>query len=152
MPIGKVFKGHGYIHKVRKELIMVLKFLQNLDVDPNPKLVKYDDWWEHDGLLFVKGKTDFKKILRTMETSRGLFESCSDDFAVYNGIGPKDESWYLRYQADWDCDDDKIEVYFAVALNNELSIVFVGRCLGELEYFSPGQDSEEYFKEIFRPD
>ncbi len=89
-PAGINFRSFDYVPltDLSTHLCKVAVFLQ--DVDPYEKLIKYDDWWEHDGLHFQKGLIDFHNLFSVIKSPRELFENMQGDYMVFMGISPID--------------------------------------------------------------
>lgn len=92
--------------------------------DPNAKLYRYDDWWEHDGFHSEHGSLDFSDLLALLSTPRTLLESTPDEHAVFVGIAPEDSRWYMRYRIDWNDEETGLTGRFAVILNPMDAVAF----------------------------
>jgi hypothetical protein len=150
MPKGIVYAGTGPIRKVTKDLLIIAAFLQELSMFGSPTLLRYDDWWEHDDCHFKKGKTDLHELFTVLQTPRCLFESMSGDDRVFIGLGPEDESWYLRFYADWDSADEEIVAAYAIALLEGPSQQFREKMLSKLICSVETLDTETYFARIIQ--
>ena len=148
MPRGIVYRGDGVLHEVRKDLLKVAAFLQLLYMYQSDKLIRYDDWWEHDGLDFSKGCIRLQGLFRILDSSRGMHESMPGDDDVHIGIGPEDESWYLRFYADWDHDGEQITSAYAIAWNDALAKRFEEECLKDLNCHNETLESDAYYQRI----
>ncbi len=148
MPKGIVFCGDGALGEVTKDLLGIAGFLQSLLLYGSTVLLRYEDWWEHDGLHFKKGKTDIHDLFSQLESPRKLLESMSDDHLVFTGLGNEDESWYLRYRADWDCDDETLVAAYAIALVQPLAARFREETIPKLSCFRDELSSDRYFERI----
>ena len=150
MPKGIVHAGTGPICKATKDLLLIAAFLQELSMFGSPTLLRYDDWWEHDGCHFKKGKTDLHELFSMLQTPRRLFESMPGDNHVFIGLGPEDESWYLRFYADWDLADEEIVAAYAIALPAGVSQQFREKTLPQLACLVETLDTEAYFSRIIQ--
>ena len=70
----------------------------------DPTLLRYDDWWEHDGLHLPRQdeRIDFDVLLSLVETPESLEAAMPDDFNVFVGIAPPNFEWYLRFYLEID--------------------------------------------------
>jgi len=148
MPRGIAFSGDGPLSKVTEDLRTIAAFVQSLLLYGSPVLIRYEDWWEHDGLHFRKGKTDIHALFSDLASPRTLLEAMSDDDSVFTGFGPEDESWYLRYRADWDCRDRELVAAYAIALVQPLSEQFRTEVVPSLSSFGQEQTADQYFRRI----
>jgi len=148
MPRGVVFCGDGALSAVTKDLRKLAAFLQSLSLFGPDTVIRYDDWWEHDGLHFRKGRTDLHELFSLVATPRRLLESMPGDDDVFIGMGPEDESWYIRFHADWDDDDEELVAAYAIALVAELVDGFREQTLPELECDTEELSSQAYFDRI----
>src|SRR5262249_28891775 len=73
-----------------RTLCEVASFPQALD--PYASLRRFDDWREHDGLLFARGSLDFPSLFRLIGTPKALLEATPDDDEVRVGVAPADDS------------------------------------------------------------
>lgn len=96
----------------------VVAFLGTVDPPPR-KLRRHDDWWQHDGLHFARGRITFGELAAMVETPRAMLEATPDDEAVFVGIAPADARWYLRFRAERDADDERITGRMALILPAE---------------------------------
>jgi hypothetical protein len=147
MPKGTVYAGTGPVRLVAKDLLFIAAFLQELSMFGSPTLLRYNDWWEHDGCHFKQGKTDLHELFAMLQTPRRLFEAMPGDDDVFIGLGPEDESWYLRFYADWDTKDEEIVATYAIALLEGSSQQFREKTLPKLICSVETLDTEAYFLE-----
>lgn len=126
-------------------LCKITNFLQN--VAPYAKLHRYDDWWEHDGLHFQRSLIDFDALYQMINSPKNLLESTSDDFAVFVGVAPDDNAWYLRYRVEWDDDESNLIGSCAVILPQHLAEKFRTEVLQRLEIQATEKDSELFYQE-----
>ena len=101
-PSGITFRttADDPIAALSRDLCRVAAFLQARD--PSARLVRLEDWWEHDGLYLERGPTEFHSLFQIIGTPRSLLQSMPGDERVFVGIGSADRSWYLRFFAGWD--------------------------------------------------
>lgn len=83
---------------------------------PYETLRLYHDWWEHDGLHFSKGETDFPKLFEMIASSKSLVEAMPRDEDVFIGIAPEDTMWYLRFYFTWNDEGTELQGRFDVTL------------------------------------
>ncbi len=148
MPEGTVFSGSGPLKNVTLDLRRIAVFLQDLLLFSNARLVRYEDWWEHEGLHFKKGHMDLHDLFVMVDTPRHLFESMPGDDHVFIGLGPEDESWYLRFYADWDCANEGIDAAYALALTENYAQLFMQHVLPELSSCTETISSGAYYNRI----
>jgi hypothetical protein len=134
------------VDELSATLCNVLSFLQ-ADA-PYVTLLQYDDWWEHDGLHFLKGSTDFHKVFEITKTPRSLYEAMPGDHEVRIGIAPDDFKWYLRMFADWDESDAKLEGDFDITLPTEQAHKFRTDIVPSLPCKMVEERSDIYFRMI----
>ena len=114
----------------------------------NVELHRYDDWWEHDGLHFHKGKTDFEIILKMLRSPKELYGAMPEGFAVRIGIAPDNMNWYLRLFVDWDDDDADLEGNFDITLPGDLAEKFRKEIMESVTCGMNEEPSEAYFAKI----
>ncbi len=148
MPEGIVFCGRGPLQDTTKDLCNIAAFLQSLMVFTSNVLVRYDDWWEHDDLHFTKGRTDIHELFALLESPRHLLESMPGEDHVFIGLGPPDESWYLRVYADWDDRNEVLVAAYAIAFVESLAQRFREDTLSKLSCFEQELSSTAYFERI----
>ncbi len=127
-------------------LCKIANFLQ--DVAPYAKLQRYDDWWEHDGLQFHRGSTDFDALYRMVNSPKNLLESTPDDDSVFVGVAPDNNAWYLRYRVEWDDEETNLVGSCAVVLPKPLTEKFRAEVLANLNVKAEEKDSEVYYQEV----
>ena len=83
---------------VSRALTGTVRFLRDIG-PPEGRLIRYDDWWEHDGLHFNRpdGDIDFAALARMVETPDALRAAMDGNNDVYAGVAPMDFKWYLRF-------------------------------------------------------
>jgi hypothetical protein len=116
---------------VSRDLCKIAAHLQSLDLFG--KLVRYDDWYNHDGLYFERGKTDFHGLFALVQTPRDLLAATPDDEYVYVGVVPEDRRWYLRFRAEWDDEGESLVGAYSVTLSDELLEAFEIEIVSTLE-------------------
>ena len=147
-PQGINFRCEEYfpIEVLSASLCQVLSFLQA--DDPYIKLLRYDDWWQHDGLHFSRGAMDFHILFQIAGTPRSLYEAMPGDDEVRIGIAPDHFRWYLRMFADWDADDKKLEGDFDITLSKKLANRFRKEVVPNLSFSLIEESAETYYKRI----
>ena len=68
------------IAAVSTDLCTLAAFLQ--ERNPPARLLRTEDWWQHDGLHFEKGPTDFHSLFQMAESPRSLLHSMQGDHRV----------------------------------------------------------------------
>ena len=96
-------------------------FLQQLD--PSSPLGLYDDWLQHDGLVFERlRRSDFRRLLDIVATPKSLHAHMTGDHEVRLGVAPATTKlhptppWYLRFILCLDADDRDLEGDFDLTL------------------------------------
>ena len=107
------------IRTLSHALCKIVAFLQT--VDPYQPLNRHDDWWEHDGLNFIKEQMTMHDVFEMVGSPRSIYERMPGDEYVHIGISPVDNSWYLRFYAAWDDDGMQLEGRFDLTLTDELA-------------------------------
>lgn len=132
-------------HVLSNVLCKIAKFLQS--IAPYEKLHKYNDWWEHDGLHFHRSLIDFDTLYQMINSPKNLLESTPEDFAVFVGVAPDDNVWYLRYRVEWDDDESNLIGSCAVILSQPSAEKFRTEVLQSLETQAAEKDSELFYLE-----
>jgi hypothetical protein len=127
-------------------LCKIANFLQ--DVAPYAKLHRYDDWWEHDGLHFHRSLIDFDALYQIINSPKNLLESTPEDFAVFVGVAPEENAWYLRYRVEWDDEETNLVGSCAIILPLSLIEKFRVEVLQNLETKAEEKDSELFYQEV----
>jgi hypothetical protein len=129
---------------LRDLLEAVFNFLKPRDASAN--LFRYDDFWEHDGLHFLKDKLTWEKFKASFREDSGIVESMPGDFNVKVGISPPTMNWYLRYYVD--LDDDSKECFLDVTVPRDWENDFrkeIGKSIS-IDWVT--EDAIDYYKAI----
>jgi len=143
-PRGVTFTCEGayLLGAISRELCKIAAFLQALD--PFSRLMRYDDWYDHDGLYFERCEMDFHGLFQLVQTPRALLEATPGDADVYVGIAAEDSGWYLRFRTDWDDRDENLMGVYSLTLSQGLVDKFEGEFVPDLECpvirVGPGED------------
>jgi hypothetical protein len=65
-------------------------------------LYRYEDWWEHDGMHFRRESIDIHRLFEIVKSPQSSLEAMPGDLDVFVGIGPENNTWYLRFYLAWD--------------------------------------------------
>ncbi len=125
----------------------VSSFLEGLAVDL-PPLIRYDDWWEHDGLHFERGRLTFRDLWQIAQTARSLLNATPDDHAVFIGIAPEDNRWYLRFRVEWDEDDNDIVGRFTVIVPSDIAERFRNEVVPRLPIGLEEAEARQYYEKV----
>jgi len=127
-PPGPIFKGPiGLNFRTNSDLTMeqltgilvgIVGFFERYD--PNARLMRYDDWWVHDGIHYLNGETDYPTIYKLIKDEQSIQAAMQDEVGTCVGIAPESVEWYLRFAADLDEDTDVMEGYFDVTIPDKL--------------------------------
>lgn len=60
------------------------------------KIHRYDDWLQHDGLLFYKERFTYKKLKRILKNNKSFYNSRHGDYLVRRGYYDSRNRWYMR--------------------------------------------------------
>lgn len=60
------------------------------------KIYKYDDWLQHDGLLFHKERFTYKKLKQILKNNKSFYNSRHGDDFVRRGYYDSRNRWYMR--------------------------------------------------------
>ncbi|MEQ8856274.1 MULTISPECIES: hypothetical protein [Gimesia] len=147
-PGGVNFSTEEFVplNKLSNALCKIAAFLQN-DLHVT-QLVRYDDWWQHDGLHFRKADCDIHGLFAMVQTPRSLLLSMPGDELVYVGIAPPDSSWYVRFYVCWDDLDSELIGVFDLTLSVSIADRFRSSLVPEIGCKIREQDAAEYFKKI----
>ena len=124
----------------------IASFLQN--ASPYAGLHRYEDWWEHDGLHFYRGPIDFNVLYGMINSPRNLLQSTPADDFVHVGVAPEDNSWYLRYRAEWDDEGFNLIGSCALVLPQMLAEKFRNELPANFGVEAKEQSSETYYREV----
>lgn len=104
-PVGTNLKSGFHLRAtfLSAALSQTVAFLKSLG-DGDPRLFRYDDWWEHDGLHFPRkdGIIDFDILMSLVETPQAIKGSMTGEYNVFVGVAPSNFQWYLRFYYDTD--------------------------------------------------
>ena len=127
-------------------LCKTASFIQQ--INPYDKLYRYNDWWEHDGLHFYREVISVEKLFDLVNSPKSLLEAMTEDFNVFNGIAPKDNSWYLRFYLEWDEADTNLVGRFDITFPKSLAEQYKNEVLSKLNLKIQEQISENYYQSI----
>src|SRR6266446_4435379 len=125
-----------------RSLCRIASFLQ--DLHPYTKLQRYWDLWEEYGGHYYKEQIDFHGLFDIVESPRNLTYELTDG-NVFVGIAPHDNSWYLRFQMDWDYDGFQLVGRFDVTLSTEIGDRFRHQVTHDLPVKLKEQDADAYY-------
>lgn len=83
---------------LRQSLEAIAAFIKSRDA--HGYLLRYDDWWQHDGLPMPKGKLSWEAFADRYENEAAIAASMPKRHEVRVGICGPGMDWYLRYIAD----------------------------------------------------
>lgn len=108
--------------ELSRTLCKIVSFLQSRD--PYVQLHRYDDWWEHDGLHFARGRLDFDGLFALLKSPKSLLESTPEDDSVFVGVAPENNQWYLRYRVEWNDEGTALHGECALILDRDYAELF----------------------------
>lgn len=85
------------IASLRRSLEAIAAFIKSRDA--YGYLLRYDDWWQHDGVPMPKGKLSWEAFADRYENEAAIAESMPKRDEVRVGICGPGMEWYLRYIA-----------------------------------------------------
>jgi hypothetical protein len=129
-------------NELSNNLGFIVDFLEK--INPNDQLHQFDDWWEHDGLHFYRGKTNFDELKKIVSISGLMQEFKLGNFDVFIGIAPIENNWYLRFYLD----EEENLGRFDITFSDEMAEVFTNEVLEKLTVKMNQQPSETYYKSI----
>jgi hypothetical protein len=132
--------------ELSRALCKTASFIQQ--INPYDTLYRYDDWWEHDGLHFYRESINVEKLFNLVNSPKSLLEAMQGDFNVFNGIAPKDNSWYLRFYLEWDEEDANLVGRFDITLPHSLAEQYKKEILLPLNLKMQEQESESYYQSV----
>jgi len=127
-----------------------VSFLQH----PNPalRLRKFDDWHQHDGLMFDRGPVTFHDVFGWIDRPKTLLAAMTGDHEVRVGVAPAPGEpggpWYLRFILDWDPDETHLEGTFDLTLPPAAAPAYRREVVAALPLPFVEEDAETYFREI----
>jgi hypothetical protein len=127
-------------------LCKTASFLQA--VDPYVTLQRYDDWWEHDGLHFCRGETDFDGLFKMTRSPKELLQAMTADDEVFVGVAPDDGKWYLRFYLFWDDDGFRLLGRFDLTLPPRLEAEYQVEVVQKLNLEMTARESAVYYESI----
>ena len=119
MPKGFVFCGSGDLDPVWNDLRFLARYIQSLYPSNTPVLHLFHDWWEHDELMFEKGRASIHDLFQCITTPRKILEVTPDESSVFLGFADIEYPWYLRFRGDWNADDTGLVASYAFAVAAE---------------------------------
>ena len=126
-------------------LCLIAEFLQGKE--SNTSLFQYEDWLEHDGLIYYKGKIDFHAFFKIIGTPEQLLKSMQGDEYVHVGVLSTDPSWYLRFYVYWNDEGTALQGRFDITLQEPLLQSFRD-CISSLNIKFNEDASDDYFERI----
>ena len=121
-------------------------FLQALN--PYASLHRYDDWWEHDGLHFCRGESDFSGLFKMIRSPQSLLEAMPGDDEVFVGVASDDGDWYLRFYLFWDDDGYRLLGRFDLTLPARLQLDYQEEVIQKLNLEMKATESAVYYESI----
>jgi hypothetical protein len=128
-------------------LVKTTAFLQGIEPQ-GTILLKYADWWEHDGLHFAEGTLDFAALSQMVQSPSALLKAMPGDFCVFVGVAPEDFVWYLRFYLDTDAEEDEMSGRFDLTLRQELIEPYKKEVIRPLRLEMQEQEAGEYYRSI----
>ena len=126
----------------------VVRFLQ--DLNPSVQLLRFADWWQHDGLHFYDGEMDMHELFALVDSPRSLFCAMPGDDEVRIGIAPANSVWYLRMYATWTDDGWALAGDFDLTLAARLAFSFRDHVVPNLHTPLAEQNAPDWYGSIMR--
>lgn len=108
----------------------------------------YEDWLQHDGLIFLKSKVKIENLLNILQNHQKTLKSMPDDDYVRIGISTNIWNWYLRYYAKLNEKENIIEGNYDITLPDDYAITFKNELLSKLSDKLVEKKSIVYFENI----
>lgn len=131
--------------ELARVLCRTASFIQEIEPSGN-SLLKFDDWWEHDGLHFPQGTITFHELFENVKSPRSLLQAMSGDEDVFVGIISNSESWYLRFYLSWDDEGYELSGRYDVTLPAFLAADYLSRMQDTVKLEE--QDATTYYNNI----
>jgi hypothetical protein len=130
-----------------RALSKTASFLQA--VEPHgAELLRYEDWWEHDGLHFHRGTVTFPDLFRMVESPRSLLAAVPDEEHVFVGVAPATGRWYLRFRVYWDAPGEQLFGRFGLVLPDVLAAGYRSEVVEPLSLEVVEEDAAEYYRSV----
>jgi hypothetical protein len=129
-------------------LAATVSFLQRSGAPAH--LRRFDDWLQHDELMFEHGDITLPELFRMIETPRALLAAMPGDFQVRIGVAPTEGPWYMRFILDWDDTETHLEGDFDVTLPPALAAQYRQDVVPALPFAVVEEDAEGYFERIVK--
>jgi hypothetical protein len=139
-------KGSVDASSLSQALVKVVAYLQNRTA--GSKLIKYTDWWEHNGLHFIKDEISFGILASMIDNPRRILESMPGVDSVFIGVSPTGCEWYLRYYLDWDDNGKSLVGKFDITVPESMHAEFEDEVVKELGFPMDKEASGEYYRRI----
>lgn len=99
-PVGTNFRtvSEITIPSLRQSLGAIAEFIKSRDT--YGYLLRFDDWWQHNGEQMPKGKLSWEAFADRYENEAAIAASMPKRHEVRVGICGPGMEWYLRYIAD----------------------------------------------------
>ena len=117
-------------------------------VAPYVSLHRYDDWWEHDGLHFGRGGSDFDGLFRMVRSPQSLLEAMPGDDDVFVGVAPDNGDWYLMFYLFWEDDGYRLLVMFDLTLPLRLREEYQEEVVQKLNLEMNETESAVYYESL----
>ncbi|MFZ0062238.1 MAG: hypothetical protein WAL47_09385 [Pyrinomonadaceae bacterium] len=127
-------------------LCQTASFLQALD--PYTSLLRYDDWWEHDGLHFYREEIAFDGLFKMIRSPQALLEVMPGDDEVFVGVAPMQRAWYLRFYLFWNDDGYKLLGRFDLTLPASLRQKYKEEVAHRFSFSMNESESAVYYESL----
>lgn len=130
-----------------RALLKTTSFLQAIEPH-GATLHRYEDWWEHDGLHFARGRSGFPDLFHLIESPRALLQAIPDEEDVFVGVGPPHGHWYLRFRLAWDDAGFQLDGRFDLTLPPQQATLYREEVARPLNLPIIEQDAASYYRAI----
>lgn len=127
-------------------LKIVASFLQ--DFVSTRGICRFDDWWEHDGLHFLRGQSTIHGLFECVSSPEALLSSMPGDQDVFVAFSSDENSWYLRFYLSWTESGQDLVGRFDLTLEPPLADIFRKDVLSKVACKLTEENSRNYFERI----
>jgi len=113
LPRGKTFSCDGSLLDILKDLRQVTIFIRSLHPKISTRFRLYEDWWLHDGLHFYQKEIGLNFLEDVFVSPKSFISNTPGEDLVYLGVSDHENTWYLRFTADTEFDEDHIIAAYA---------------------------------------
>lgn len=129
-----------------RALQRVTSFLR--DLDEQTRLLRFKDWWQHDGWHLYAGDITMEELFALVESPQSVLGAMPGDDYVRVGVAAVDHSGYLRFHAYWTDDGRELLGDFDVTIPDPLAPRFRKDVVPRLGVPVEEQDAAAWYRSI----